>query len=104
MNKYVKYVALITLALVAIFAIATLLALSAQLSPAEDGNGCLNLVVASQPLTFGGSTYLPRAFDRWKLADWLGRAYPLSHVKVIYRTLPTLAASRARKSSGRSVN
>lgn len=54
----------------------------------------LNLVIADQPYTLNATTYTVRPYDRWKATEWLSRVYPLSQVKVYYRTLPTVQATR----------
>jgi hypothetical protein len=54
----------------------------------------LHLVVASQPYTFNNTTYSASAYHRWKAAEWLSRVYPVSNVKVYFRTLPLIQAQR----------
>ena len=54
----------------------------------------LNLVIADQPYTLNTTTYTVRPYDRWKAAEWLSRVYPLSQVKVYFRTLPAVQATR----------
>lgn len=54
----------------------------------------LHLVIASQPYVLNNTTYQVSSYHRWKSVDWLYRAYPLSQIKVYWRTLPTLQASR----------
>ncbi len=54
----------------------------------------LHLVIASQPYILNNTTYQVSSYHRWKSVDWLYRAYPLSQIKVYWRTLPTLQASR----------
>ena len=52
----------------------------------------LYLVVADQPYTFMGNSYAPAWIDHYMLNSWVRRAYPLSQVKVYFRSLPSLAA------------
>ncbi len=54
----------------------------------------LHLVISDQPYTFNNVTYTARPYDRWKAAEWLARVYPLSQVKVYFRSLPTIQATR----------
>ena len=48
----------------------------------------LHLVIVDQPYTLNNQTYTVRPFDRWKALEWISRVYPLSQVKVYFRTLP----------------
>ncbi len=54
----------------------------------------LHLVIADQPYTFNNQFYSARAYDRWKALEWISRVYPLSNVKVYFRTLPLIQAQR----------
>jgi hypothetical protein len=60
----------------------------------------LTLVIASQPYKFNNITYTPRAIDRYRLLSWVNRAYPVSQVKVYFRTLPTVNATRTLNKFG----
>ncbi len=54
----------------------------------------VHLVIADQPMVLTSTVYTTRPYDRWKAADWLIRAFPVAGVKVQYRTLPIVQASR----------
>jgi len=60
----------------------------------------LTLVIASQPYKFNNITYTPQAVDRYRLLSWVSRVYPVNQVKVYFRTLPTLDATRALNKYG----
>ncbi|HSB65445.1 MAG TPA: hypothetical protein VLD65_02645 [Anaerolineales bacterium] len=60
----------------------------------------LYLVIASQPYTFNNIKFTPTVWDTWNLAYWIQRAYPVSQMKVYFRTLPTINAQRIKNKNG----
>jgi hypothetical protein len=60
----------------------------------------LTLVIADQPYKFNNVYFAPHGIDRWKVYEWVQRVYPLSAVKVYFRTLPTTNAWRKQNKDG----
>ena len=60
----------------------------------------LHLVIVDQPYTLNNQTYTVRPYDRWKALEWISRVYPLSQVKVYFRTLPAIQAQRKQDENG----
>jgi len=54
----------------------------------------LYLVIADQPYKINNVYFAPHGIDRWKVYEWVQRVYPLAAIKVYFRTLPTINASR----------
>lgn len=63
----------------------------------------LHLVIVDQPYRINNLTYSVRPYDRWKAVEWIARAYPLSQVKVYFRTLPVIQAQRKLDENGKWV-